>query len=99
MKPDLDSMTDAEFERHLHDTFGVPRTNVWMRKLTAQMSLVNSIRPDAAIKLLETSRGGLVELILKGKLPPPRIIGDGEVEWRENEINPLRPLRGFFFKK
>jgi predicted DNA-binding transcriptional regulator AlpA len=96
----FDSMSEAEFERHLHDTFGVPRTNVEKRKLVAthQLSRVKSVRPDAAIRLLETTRAGLVELVLKGKLPPPRIIGDGEVEWRESEITPLRPMSSFLKK-
>jgi predicted DNA-binding transcriptional regulator AlpA len=86
MAEDFDRM--AEFERYLHDRFGERRPDPWPRGVIAErhFNLIRSVRPDAAMRLLGVSRAGLVDLILSGKLPRPRIIRDGEVEWRKSEI-------------
>src|SRR5262245_38354422 len=77
MDQDFDRM--VEFERYLHDRFGEHRPDPWPRKLISagHFNRIISVRPDAAMRLLDVSRANLVDLILSGKLPRPRIIGDG----------------------
>jgi hypothetical protein len=87
-------MTPA-FEQKLHDEWAVPRNDINDGEIVplGELDACQPIRPEQVLKYLKISEDKLIELLMKGRLPPPGKQTKGRVAWRFDEVRALVPFR------
>ena len=75
---DLNRLNPTDFESYLYDRFGVHRP--WPSEYA------EAVRVPEAMRILGMTPAGLVTLVVKKVVPPPRRVMYGRVAWQRQEV-------------
>ena len=79
----LNRLSPADFESYLYNRFGVHRP--WDVDNSAE-----AVRVPDAMRILGMTPAGLVTLVVKKVVPPPRRVSYGRVAWQKQEVTAYR---------
>ncbi len=92
---ELDEMDASTFAQWAHQHLAIDKPEFRRIVMGHPLAVVDDmpVGIERMLEQLKTTQGGLVQLVKMGRLPRPRRLSGGDVEWTRMELMAAMPLR------